>query len=42
MYKICYGFHDMNASVGLFERNDRDSRGNAYKVVVRKTNLEMR
>ena len=42
MYKICYGFHDRNASVVLFERNDRDSRGNAYKVVVRKANLEMR
>ena len=42
MYKICYGFYDRNATVGLFERNDRDSRGNACKVVVRKANLEMR
>ena len=41
MYKICYGFYDRNATVGLFERNDRDSRGNACKVVVRKANLEM-
>ena len=41
-YKICYGFHDRNATAGLFERNDRDSRGNACKVVVRKANLEMR
>ena len=42
MYKICYGLHDRNTSAGLFERNDRDSRGNACKVVVRKANLEMR
>ena len=41
MYKICYGLHDRNATAGLFERNDRDSRGNACKVVVRKANLEM-
>ena len=33
MYKICYGFYDRNATAGLFERNDRDSRGNACKVV---------
>ena len=42
MYKICCGFYDRNVTAGLFERNDRDSRGNAYKVVVRKANLEMR
>ena len=42
MYKICYGSKDRNATVGLFERNDRDSRGNACKVVVSKANLEMR
>ena len=39
MYKKFYGFYDRNATAGLF---DRDSRGNAYKVVVRKPNLEMR
>ena len=32
MYKICYGFYDRNPTAGLFERNDRDSRGNACKV----------
>ena len=37
MYKICYGLYDRNATAGLFERNDRDSRGNACKA-----NLEMR
>ena len=42
MYKICYGFYDRNPTAGLFERNDRDSRGNACKVVVGKANLEMR
>ena len=42
MYKICYGLYDRNATAGLFKRNDRDSRGNACKVVVRKANLEMR
>ena len=42
MYSICYGFYDRNSTAGLFERNDRDSRGNACKVVVRKANLEMR
>ena len=42
MYKTCYGLYDRNATAGLFERNDRDSRGNACKVVVRKANLEMR
>ena len=42
MYKICYGLYDRNATAGLFERNDRDSRGNACKVIVRKANLEMR
>ena len=42
LYKICYGFYDRNATAGIFERNDRDSRGNACKVVVRKANLEMR
>ena len=42
MYKICYGLYDRNVTAGLFERNDRDSRGNACKVVVRKANLEMR
>ena len=42
MYKICYGSYDRNATAGLFLRNDRDSRGNACKVVVRKANLEMR
>ena len=41
MYKICYGLYDRNATAGLFERNDRDYRGNACKVVVRKANLEM-
>ena len=41
MYKICYGFYDRNATAGLFERNDRDSKGNAYIVVVRKAILEM-
>ena len=41
MYKICYGLYDRNATAGLFEPNDRDSRGNACKVVVRKANLEM-
>ena len=34
--------YDRNATAGLFERNDRDSRGNACKAVVRKANLEMR
>ena len=34
MYKICYGSYDRNATAGLFLRNDRDSRGNACKVVV--------
>ena len=33
MYKICYGLYDRNATAGLFERNDRDSRGNGCKVV---------
>ena len=42
MYKICYGFYDRNPTAGLFERNDRDYRGNACKVVVGKANLEMR
>ena len=42
MYKICYGLYDRNATAGLFERNDRDSRGNACKIVVCKANLEMR
>ena len=42
MYKFCYGFYDRNATAGLFERNDRDSRVNACKVVVRKANLGMR
>ena len=42
MYKICYGSYDRNATAGLFVRNDRDSRGNACKVVVRSANLEMR
>ena len=42
MYKICYGLYDRNATAGLFERNDRDSRGNACKVVVCKANLEKR
>ena len=42
MYKICYGLYDRNAAAGPFERNDRDSRGNACKVVVRKANLKMR
>ena len=42
MYKICYGFYDRKATARLFERNDRDSRGNACKVVVRKANQEMR
>ena len=28
MYKICYGLYERNATAGLFERNDRDSRGN--------------
>ena len=42
MYKICYGLYDRNVTAGLFERNDRDSRGNACKVVVQKANLEMR
>ena len=42
VYKICYGLYDRNATAGLFEWNDRDSRGNACKVVVRKANLEMR
>ena len=32
----------MNATEGLFEWNDRDSRGNACKVVARKANLAMR
>ena len=41
-YKICYDFYDRNATAGLFERNDRDSRGNACKVVERKANLELR
>ena len=42
MYKICYSLYDRNGTAGLFERNDRDSRGNACKVVVHKANLEMR
>ena len=42
LYKICSGFYDRNATAGKFEGNDRDSRGNACKVVVRKINLEMR
>ena len=42
MCKIGYGLYDRNATAGLFERNDRDSRGNACKVVVRTANLEMR
>ena len=42
MYKTCYGFYDRNATAGPFERNDRDSRGNACNVVVREANLEMR
>ena len=42
LYKICSGFYDRNATAGIFEGNDRDSRGNACKVVVRKSNLEMR
>ena len=42
MCKICYGFYDKNATARLFERNDKDSRGNACKVVVRKANLETR
>ena len=42
MYKIGYGLYDRNATAGLFERNDRDSRGNACKVVVPTANLEMR
>ena len=42
MYKICYGFYDRIANAGLFVRNDRESRGNACKAVVRKANLEMR
>ena len=37
MYKSCYGLYDRNATAGLLERNDRDSRGNAYEA-----NLEMR
>ena len=42
IHKICYGFYNRNATAKLFERNDRDSRGSACKVVVRKANLEMR
>ena len=42
MYKTCYGFYDRNATAELFERNDKDSRGNACKVVVCKANLEIR
>ena len=42
MYKICYGSYDRNATAGLFVRNDRDSRGNACKVVVRKANCNIR
>ena len=42
MYKLCYGSYDRNANLGLFVRNDRDSRGYACKAVVRKANLEMR
>ena len=42
MYKICFDFYNRNATAGLFEWNDRDSRGNGCKVVARKANLEMR
>ena len=42
MYKVCYEFYAKNATAQLFKRNDRDSRGNTCKVVVRKVNIVVR